>query len=116
MLPLFGPSTVRDAAGLPLDIAASPAYAINEADLPAGDHRAADPGHPLAACSVRRRCWTTIALDKYSFVRDAFLSRRLRLVFDGNPPEDYEIKPPAPAKAMTLCTPRGTRRVIVPAL
>ena len=30
VLPLFGPSTVRDAAGLPLDLAASPYYAINE--------------------------------------------------------------------------------------
>ena len=39
----------------------------------------------------------TIALDKYSFVRDAFLTRRLNLVWDGNPPE-----PPAePAKAPT---------------
>jgi ABC-type transporter lipoprotein component MlaA len=37
-------------------------------------------------------------MDKYSFVRDAFLSRRLRMVFDGNPPEDYEIKPPTPVK------------------
>jgi phospholipid-binding lipoprotein MlaA len=40
----------------------------------------------------------SIALDKYSFVRDAYLARRLRLVFDGNPPEDYEIKPPAKPK------------------
>jgi phospholipid-binding lipoprotein MlaA len=40
----------------------------------------------------------SLAMDKYSFVRDAFLSRRLRMVFDGNPPEDYEIKAPAPAK------------------
>jgi ABC-type transporter lipoprotein component MlaA len=37
-------------------------------------------------------------MDKYSFVRDAFLSRRLRLVYDGDPPEDVEIKAPAPAK------------------
>jgi ABC-type transporter lipoprotein component MlaA len=28
-----------------------------------------------------------IALDRYSFVRDAFLARRLSLVHDGNPPE-----------------------------
>jgi len=40
----------------------------------------------------------TLGLDKYSFVRDAFLSRRLRLVYDGNPPDDYEIKAPAPAR------------------
>jgi phospholipid-binding lipoprotein MlaA len=36
----------------------------------------------------------TIALDKYSFVRDAYLARRLRMVFDGNPPEELEVAPP----------------------
>ena len=37
----------------------------------------------------------TIALDKYSFVRDAFLARRMGLIFDGNPPADYQLTPPA---------------------
>jgi hypothetical protein len=32
-----------------------------------------------------------MAVDRYSFVRDVFLRRRLNLVFDGNPPEDLEI-------------------------
>jgi phospholipid-binding lipoprotein MlaA len=95
MLPFFGPSTVRDAVGLPLDIAASPAYAINQ-----GSFRPVttvlqilDTRSQLLGAS---QLLDTIALDKYSFVRDAYLSRRLRMVFDGNPPEDYEIKPPAP--------------------
>jgi len=97
VLPFFGPSTVRDAAGLPLDIAASPAYAINQGSfrpvttvLQILDTRSQLLGATQAL--------DAIALDKYSFVRDAFLSRRLRMVFDGNPPEDYEIKPPPPAK------------------
>jgi phospholipid-binding lipoprotein MlaA len=48
--------------------------------------------------------------DKYAFVRDAFLQRRLYLIHDGNPPEepidpelqreideaDAEMPPPAP--------------------
>ena len=94
VLPFFGPSTVRDAAGLPLDIAASPAYAVNQGSfrpvttvLQILDTRS----QLLGATQVL----DTIAMDKYSFVRDAFLSRRLRLVFDGNPPEDDEIQAPA---------------------
>jgi phospholipid-binding lipoprotein MlaA len=94
VLPFFGPSTVRDAAGLPLDIAASPAYAINQ-----GSFRPVTTvvqildarSQLLGATQVL----DAVAMDKYSFVRDAFLSRRLRMVFDGNPPEDYELKPPA---------------------
>jgi phospholipid-binding lipoprotein MlaA len=97
VLPFFGPSTVRDAAGLPLDIAATPAYAINQGSfrpvttvLQILDTRSQLLGATQAL--------DAIALDKYSFVRDAFLSRRLRMVFDGNPPEDDEIKAPPPAK------------------
>jgi phospholipid-binding lipoprotein MlaA len=96
VLPFFGPSTVRDAIGLPFDIAASPAYAINQGSfrplttaLQIVDLRA-----PLLPAM---RVLDEIALDKYSFVRDAYLSRRLNMVFDGNPPEDYEE---APAKAL----------------
>jgi phospholipid-binding lipoprotein MlaA len=94
MLPFFGPSTVRDALGLPLDIAASPAYGINQ-----GSFRPVttvvqilDTRSQLLGAS---QLLDTIALDKYSFVRDAFLERRLRLIFDGNPPEAYELQPPA---------------------
>jgi len=94
VLPFFGPSTVRDAFGLPLDIAASPAYAINQ-----GSFRPVTTVVQILDTRAQllgaTQLLDTIALDKYSFVRDAFLSRRLRMVFDGNPPEDYEIKPPA---------------------
>ena len=91
MLPLFGPSTVRDAVGLPLDLAASPYYSLN-----AGAVR---PGLTvLGVLNARSQLLSVtealdaIALDRYSFIRDAFLSRRLRLVYDGDPPEE---DPPA---------------------
>ena len=96
MLPLFGPSTVRDAAALPLNIAATPAYSISQGSfrpvttvLEIVDARAQllDAGKLL----------DTIALDKYIFVRDAFLARRLNQVYDGNPPETPS--PPEPGKA-----------------
>jgi phospholipid-binding lipoprotein MlaA len=87
VLPLFGPSTVRDAVGLPLDLAASPYYSINQ-----------DAFRPfltvLGVLNSRSQLLSAskaldaIALDRYSFVRDAFLSRRLRLVYDGDPPEE----------------------------
>jgi phospholipid-binding lipoprotein MlaA len=98
VLPVFGPSTVRDAVALPLDLAASPYYAIND-----GAFRPATT--LLGALNARSQLMSAtqaldaIALDKYSFVRDAFLSRRLRLVYDGNPPGEDELKPlvkPAP--------------------
>ncbi len=98
VLPFFGPSTVRDAAGLPLDLAASPLWALNDASF-----------RPwtavLGTLDIRSQLLgasallDSIALDKYSFVRNAFLARRMNLVFDGNPPEDYDIEPPAPAPA-----------------
>jgi phospholipid-binding lipoprotein MlaA len=93
VLPFFGPSTVRDAAGLPLDVAASPAYAINQGSfrpvttvLQIIDTRAGLLGVSKALDQM--------ALDKYSFVREAFLARRLNLVFDGNPPDELEFNPP----------------------
>ena len=86
VLPVFGPSTVRDTAALPLDRAASPALVINDGSTQAGiitlqliNTRAS----LLGASSVI----DAISLDKYTFVRDAYLQRRRSLVFDGDAPE-----------------------------
>jgi len=94
VLPFFGPSTVRDAVGLPLDVAATPAYAINQ-----GSFRPVTTVLQIintrAGLLGASKALDQIALDKYSFVREAFLARRLNLVFDGNPPDALEIDPPA---------------------
>ena len=97
VLPLFGPSTLRDAIALPLDLAASPYYAINDAAF-----RPATT--VLGVLNTRSQllgaseALDAIALDKYTFVRDVFLRRRLNQLYDGNPPEDLDIdgrrKPP----------------------
>jgi phospholipid-binding lipoprotein MlaA len=34
-----------------------------------------------------------VALDPYTFTRDAFLQRRRSAVYDGNPPDDAEPQP-----------------------
>jgi phospholipid-binding lipoprotein MlaA len=94
MLPFFGPSTVRDALGLPLDIAATPAYAISQ-----GSFRPVTTVVQILDTRSQfmgaTQLLDEIALDKYSFVRDAFLARRMGLIFDGNPPADYQLTPPA---------------------
>jgi phospholipid-binding lipoprotein MlaA len=98
--PLLGPSSVRDTIGLPLDMAASPTTVIND-----GQTR-----YSLTALSVvntranllgATRVLDDIALDKYNFVRDAYLQRRRSLVFDGNepPPEDPSAAEPEDAAA-----------------
>jgi phospholipid-binding lipoprotein MlaA len=96
ILPLLGPSSVRDAAAKPVDLQWSPsrltnhdatAYSISALSLL--DTRAS----LLGASSVLE----SVALDRYSFLRDAYLARRRNQVYDGNPPELPEEDAPAPA-------------------
>jgi phospholipid-binding lipoprotein MlaA len=87
VLPLLGPSTLRDTAALPLDMKAA-GYAFRH-----------DPqtqfglsGLRLVNARSRALAVTSMigdaALDPYLFVRDAYLQRRLNLVHDGNPPDN----------------------------
>ena len=82
MLPLLGPSTVRDTAALPLDIAADPwGTGISNGVQAAGtvlrviDQRAV----LLDATNLLEGA----ALDRYEFIRDGFLQSRKNKVFDG---------------------------------
>ncbi|NBX95435.1 MAG: VacJ family lipoprotein, partial [Betaproteobacteria bacterium] len=45
------------------------------------------------------RMLDTVALDKYTFVRDAYLTRRRSLVYDGNPPVSDEDQLPLETEA-----------------
>lgn len=100
MLPLLGPSTLRDAAGLPLDRAATSTSLWMDANTYALT--------ALQLVNVRAELLATtqllnqVSLDRYSFLRDAYLARRLDQVWDGNPPlEKFEDDPgetPPPKK------------------
>ena len=94
--PLFGPSTVRDSIALPLDRAASPALVINNGGLQFGITflQIINTRANLLGAS---RVIDDIALDKYTFVRDAYLQRRRSLVFDGDAPPDDSSDTPSPA-------------------
>jgi phospholipid-binding lipoprotein MlaA len=92
--PLFGPSNLRESFALPLDRGISPALAIHDDGVQWGLG-------VLQVVNVRAgllgasKVLDGAGLDKYSFIRDAYLQRRRNLVYDGDPPDEPE--PPEPA-------------------
>jgi len=87
VLPVLGPSTLRDTAALPVDMQGD---AVNHvSDVPARNSATAlklvDKREQLLDAS---KMLEQVALDPYTFTRDAFLQRRRNLVFDGNPPDE----------------------------
>ncbi len=85
VLPILGPSTLRDSAGLYVDGYSSPVYQIkhmrtrNQAYLARGTNLRAEL---LDQEKVLREAM----LDPYEFTRDSYLLYRKNLVYDGNPP------------------------------
>jgi phospholipid-binding lipoprotein MlaA len=88
-IPLFGPTTVRDGTGVLVRITVGPVgflpdvtlrnslYGLGYVDLRA---QALDAGGII----------DTAALDRYLFIRNAYLQRRRYLVYDGKPPPEPE--------------------------
>lgn len=92
--PLLGPSSLRETAAMPLDRGVGPGLAINDGGVVTGLTvlGVVDTRSKLLGAS---RLLDDVALDKYVFVRDAYLSRRRSLVYDGDPPpEPDEDQPP----------------------
>lgn len=87
VLPLLGPSTLRDAAALPVDRYGDGVSAVQDIAWRNSFYalRVIDQRANLLRVS---QMLDDAALDKYSFTRDAFLQRRLSEVYDGNPPGD----------------------------
>jgi len=88
-IPLFGPTTVRDGTGVIVRIALGPVgyvpnvpvrnsiYGVGYVDL---------RSQPLESGSLV----DTAALDRYIFIRNAYLQRRRYLIYDGKPPPEPE--------------------------
>lgn len=83
VLPLLGPSTVRDTAALPADIWGNPVSHLNDSGARYGLHalRIVDVRAQLLRVS---NVLEEAALDKYSFTRDAYLQLRGSHDYDGN--------------------------------
>jgi phospholipid-binding lipoprotein MlaA len=92
--PLLGPSNARDTVGRPLDLAWTPSALVNDSGGAVGLSmlNLIDTRANLLSAS---RVVDGIALDKYSFIRDAYMARRRSQVYDGDPPELPEDKEPA---------------------
>ncbi len=88
VLPVFGSSTLRDAAALPLDkTATSTASLVNDSAATIG-LTGLSLVNTRAELLGASRLLGDVALDPYAFLRDAYLARRRNLVWDGDPPEE----------------------------
>jgi phospholipid-binding lipoprotein MlaA len=103
MLPLLGPSTLRDATGIVIEnMYLDPKQQLEDVA----------PRNTLTVLNVVDTRVTVLDLDTviaaqpdpYAFLRDAYLTRRQKLVYDGNPPrpaneedeyDDTDSPPPA---------------------
>jgi phospholipid-binding lipoprotein MlaA len=89
VIPLIGPSTVRDTAGFVGDAYIAPILNpddISTRNLLIGLRLISARAELLDA----ERIIEEAAIDEYAFIRDAFLQRRLNLIYDGKPPRQYE--------------------------
>jgi phospholipid-binding lipoprotein MlaA len=85
VLPILGPSTIRDSIGLYADGFTSPTYQIpnmrtrNQTYLVKGTSA-------RAALLDQEKVMDEAIIDRYEFFRDTYLLYRKNLVYDGNPP------------------------------
>lgn len=116
VLPILGPSSTRDVADLPGSWYFSPTALFREP-------RDANPVRLLTIVNARAQLleasnlFGDIALDRYAFLRDAYLQRRVSLIYNGDPPDedgddgvqyddgDTSPEPAAPAKPQSLLLP-----------
>ncbi len=95
VLPLFGPSTLRDAAGLPADSYFSPTVLFHQVpDI--NSVRVMTLIHTRAQLLDATALMSDVALDKYAFVRDAYLQRRRNLIYNGDPPDEFSLRDDEP--------------------
>ena len=110
VLPLLGPSTLRDGVGRIPDSYAGYNYHI--------DHRRTANSlfvteiiNGRANLLAAEKTLDEAALDKYTFLRDAYLQRRLRSVYDGKVPQakldelEDSLEPAAPATTAPAAAP-----------
>lgn len=87
VLPILGPSSARDVAGTAIQMVLDPVNLVSPA-------AAQWELNGARAIDIRAGLLGTedlvqgAALDKYTFIRSAYLQRRKSLVFDGKPPKD----------------------------
>jgi phospholipid-binding lipoprotein MlaA len=114
VLPLLGPSTVRDGAGLAVDYVTSPFYYWDNQTRVRWELLAVNIVNTRANLLPAEKVLDESGVERYTFLRDAYLQRREYLIYDSNPPlshtgphskslheleeEDMQDEPASPAK------------------
>jgi phospholipid-binding lipoprotein MlaA len=89
VLPLLGPSTLRDTLAMPLDMQ-------GDASQRFSDEATRNALTVTRVLDIRAGLLQTVdvvkaaSLDPYSFVRDGFLQKRRNDIYDGNPPSNFD--------------------------
>jgi phospholipid-binding lipoprotein MlaA len=89
VLPLLGPSTLRDTLALPLDMS-------GDASRQFSDEASRNILTVTRVLDIRSGLMQTVdvvkaaSLDPYTFVRDGFLQKRRNDIYDGNPPSTFD--------------------------
>ena len=93
VLPLLGPSTIRDAAALPVDIQ-------GDVSRQSASSKKRDAALALKLTDTREGLLKIMdavkeaSLDPYTFTRDAYLQKRRNDLYDGNPPMERDVEDP----------------------
>ena len=114
VLPILGPSTVRDGLGLAVDFVVSPYYYWEDHTRVRWEVLAVSIVNTRANLLPAERVLDESGVERYTFLRDVYLQRREYLINDGNPPvsntgprakslreleqEDMQDEPASPAK------------------
>jgi len=90
--PVVGPKTVRDTGGLVVDIYTDPTwYTLNKSVATRNSLVALRFVDVRASLLPSDKVVEEAALDKYAYVRDAYLQRRRSQIFDGRPPRLEDV-------------------------
>ena len=90
MLPLLGPSSVRDAVGRVVDTQGDVVAGLQ--DIPTRNTLTVVGVVDTRANLLKATAMLDeLALDKYTFIRDTYLQRRRSAIYDGNPPDEEAV-------------------------
>ena len=87
MVPFLGPSSVRDGLGMYADTVTSQISRLKHVDA-RNEVYATSFLVKRASLLDEEKVLDEAAIDRYSFIRDAYLQHRQSLVYDGNPPRE----------------------------
>ena len=94
VIPLLGPSTIRDATSRLVDVYGQPYMWQDGHEALKWSLWTVDKVHTRASLLDAEGALNDAALDKYTLMRDGWLARRRNQVYDGDPPEEDDAADP----------------------